>query len=173
MHRAQWIEQRDGGVGGLFVHLSGKQNRMNASRGKYTYEGKSLHLKESSVYFVIWIWARYFEMGTRIWIFVKLAQESGYGYGWLGAASYIHIGYRRDIWRPDELNMEHNMSLGSNGDENVAMCTGSGNHESTQGMFLALVSASSTIRGLLYLTISSCCSLSSLSNCSITSSSLT
>ena len=87
MHRVQWIEQRDGGVGGLFVHLSGKQNRMKASRGKYTYEGKSLHLKESSVYFVIWIWARYFEMGTRIWIFVKLAQESGYGYGWLGAAS--------------------------------------------------------------------------------------
>merc|ERR1711874_805839 len=46
-------------------------------------------------------------------------------------------------------------------------------HKSTQGMFLALVSASSTIRGLLYLAISSCCPLSILSNCSIKSSSLT
>ena len=49
----------------------------------------------------------------------------------------------------------------------------SGNYESTQGTLLALVSTSSTIRGLLYLAISSCCSLSILSNCSIMSSSLT
>ena len=47
--------------------------------------------------------------------------------------------------------------------------TGSGNHDSTQEIFLALTSAS-TIRSVL---ISSSCFLSILSNCSITSSSLT
>ena len=71
-------------------------------------------------------------------------------------------------------NREHQQTLQIRG-----QITGSyyqtGNQDSSQGMFLAFVSTSCStmMRGLLYLPISSCCSLSILSNCSITSSSLT